>query len=462
MEKLRMWLMLLIFSVSLIPAPGAAGETPRRELQGSLDLLHAGRSVLLDQFDPEDPASTPGLAEKGSSGAGTGLDAGAALGHLIHAAKQQRDNLKDSCGQLKAAYRAQEKTCELQALAEYCSAQEAKLNRRIGFLHKVRGDRRKLFTRLWHSVKRSGSRVWSAVGPVGRRILRRAGPGAAEIVLSGGSLSGGVLREILIKEARNIGEAELNRLMDRGLTRFLHGQVALARAAGVEDCSEKELDAARDRVSEDTGGQVQGSDLEDCPTDGSWLSGYWNEIVYPDLVADGRSCSPVEVNAYKDCLRIQAGEGACPLEAVESCAPVYPGYPGGLAGAVTLSPDVLHSEAQDVQSRLTFTNTGGSAGGTIGFTLQDLHTCTITVTSSLQGSYDPAACTMSGTAQLTMTYEGAACPSVCGSGPESATACPVTRSGTVPWQADLKHDLVTGRIGNSSCDPGCVGFSGAP
>jgi hypothetical protein len=453
--------LLLVFIFSLMPAPGAAAEEQRRELQHSLDLLHAGRSVLLDQADQENAERAPSLGEKGSSEGREGPDAGAALGQLIHATKQQRSNLKDSCRQLKAAYRDQGKTCELQVLNEYCSAQEAKLNRRIGFLHKLRGDRRKLFTRLWHTVKRTGSRVWSAVGPVGRRILRRVGPETAEIVLSGGSLGGGVFREILIREARSVGEAELKRLVDRGLTRFLHGQAALARAAGVGDCSEVELDSARDEVREDVGDQVPGSDQENCPADGSWLSSLWSETIYPELVAEGRSCNSVEVYAYQDCLRLQAGEGACPLEAVERCETDYPGYPGGLAGAVSLSPDVIHSEARNVQTRLTFTNTGGGAGGSISYSLQD-HTCTITVSSTLQGTYDPASCAMSGTAQLTYTYEGVACPSVCGSGPNSETACPVTRSGAVPWQAAVKNDQVTGGVGSSSGDLGLVGFSGEP
>jgi len=461
MEKGKVWFLLLVFMFSLLPMPGAAAEAPRREFQDSLDLLHAGRSVLLDQSDQENADSSSSLSEKGSSEAGAGPDASAALGQLIHATKQQRNNLQDSCRQLKAAYRNQGKTCELQTLTEYCSAQEAKLDRRIGFLHKLRGDRRKLFTRLWHSVKRTGSRVWRAVGPVGRRILRRVGPETAEIVLSGGSLGGGVLREILIREARNVGEAELKRLVDRGLTRFLRGQAALARAAGVGECSEEDLEAARDEVGEDLGDQVPGSDAESCPEDGSWLSSLWSESIYPGLVAEGRSCNSVEVYAYQDCLRAAAEEGICPLEAVERCEPYYPGLAGGLAGAVSLRPDVMHSEAQNVQTRLTFTNTGGSANGSISYILQD-HTCTTTVRSTMQGTYDPAACAMSGTAQLTYTYEGKACPSVCGSGPNSENACPVTRSSAVPWQATVKNDQVTGGIGNSSGDLGLVGFSGEP
>ena len=459
--KRKRLLLLVVFAFSLVPLPGAAEEEQRRELEGSLALLYAGRAVLFDQADRETAETAPNLAERESSEDGAGPDAGPALGHLIHAAKQQRNNLQDSCKQLKAAYQSQGKTCELQVLADYCSAQEAKLNRRIGFLHKLRGDRRKLFTRLWHSVKRTGSRAWHAVGPVGRRILRRVGPETAEIVLSGGSLGGGVLRKILIREARDVGEAELKRLMDRGLTRFLHGQAALARAAGVGDCSEAELDSARDEVGEDVGDQVPGSEQESCPEDGSWLSSTWSETIYPELAAEGRSCNSVEVYAYQDCLRAAAGEGACPLEALERCELDYPGYAGGLAGAVSLSPDVGHSEAQNVQTRLTFTNTGGGASGSISYILQE-HTCTITVSSTMQGTYNPAACAMSGTAQLTMTYEGKACPSVCGSGPNSETACPVTMSGAVPWQAAVKNDQVTGGIGNSSCDPGCIGFSGGP
>jgi hypothetical protein len=89
-----------------------------------------------------------------------------------------------------------------------------------------------------------------------------------------------------------------------------------------------------------------------------------------------------------------------------------------------------------------------------------MHVCTINVSGTFQGTYDRASCSMSGTAELTFIYDGVACASVCGSGPNSEVACPVTRSGGTTWEATLDEGLIRGGIGGADCDPGCVGFLG--
>jgi len=250
--KIKTTAVLIIFLAGLLPVVPAAAQSPASgTLDESVSLAFASHSILLNQVDGEDAGQTPSTLQEAREV--TGNDASDALGHLIHATKQQRNELNDSCRTLRAAYQAEGKTCELQILNDYCKAEEAKLNQRLGLLHRLRGDRRKFFTRVWHSVKRTGNRVWSAVGPLGRRVLRNVGSEAAEVVLSGGSLSGGVIRKLLVKEARNLGEAELNRLLERGAGRFLQSQAALAQAAGLEDCSDEKLAEARQQVAGDAG-----------------------------------------------------------------------------------------------------------------------------------------------------------------------------------------------------------------
>ena len=460
-------LLLLIILLGLFPWEGAsAGEAGEGSLDQSAALLYASRSILLGEVDLEGASRAPGALMTVRTQEST--DGDEALGHLIHATKQQRNDLQDSCRQLAAAYRAEGKTCEAQVLDDYCKAEEAKLNQRLGFLHKLRGDRRKFFTRLWHSVKRSGTRVWTAVGPVGRRILRNVGSEAAEVVLSGGSLGGGVIRKLLIKEARNVGEAELERLLERGVGRFLQGQAALAQAAGVADCTEESLDAARQQVAGDMGEPTAAADPDpaentsgdDCLLTGEEFEAFWEESVYPDLVRNSRSCSPGSVSIYKNCLKTAmiSGEDCFP-EAQAVCQADYGNIPANPSGNISL--DIMHSEAESVAASILVSSETDSVSGNVSYVLKDRHLCTITVSGTFQGAFEEASCAMSGTAQLTFVYDGTACASVCGSGPASEVSCPVTRSGGTTWQATVNTGVISGGIGCDDPDsPGCVGFRG--
>jgi len=424
--------LLLVFMFSLLSAPGAAAETKSRDLEDSLALLYAGRAVLLDEIDLESARTAPFLMAGAVPQTGAGPDSGAVLGHLLQATKNQRNNLNDTCRQLQAAYRSQGKSCEFQVLSDHCTAQREKLNRRIGFLHKLRGDRRKFFTRLWHSVKRTGARVWSAVGPLGRRILRRVGPEAAEIVLSGGSLSGDVLRKILIREARHVGRAELDRLLNRGLERFLLGQATLARAAGVADCSEEELLSAKDRLRSDLEGDQEAQPARDeettsaqngtgeydeplfagddqtCDPEEPWLQQDWEETVVPRLKEDGKGCFSSQ--AYYSCLQEQETRELCPLDAFAACEDIYQQIlPTGSAGTVTIQDNEVHHRDFDNYFEITFPLQGGSVSGyTAVAYVEDKgggDTCSVNFTYTFQGSFDPAVCILQGTGTKTLTWE---------------------------------------------------------
>jgi len=251
-SKIKNAVLLLIILLGLSPVGSAVAISPAEgSLDESLALLYASRSILLDEVDLEEANRAYYILMSVSPQESTG--ANDALAHLIHATKQQRNELNDTYRTLRAAYQAEGKDCELQLLNEYHKAEEAKLNLRLGYLHRLRGDRRRALTKLWHSLKRSGNRIWTAVGPIGRRILKNVGSEAVQVVLSGGSLGGGVVRKILIKEARNVGEAEINRLLERGVGRFMQSQAAFAVAAGVGKCTAEKLDEARQQIAGDMG-----------------------------------------------------------------------------------------------------------------------------------------------------------------------------------------------------------------
>jgi len=302
-SKIKNTALLLIIVLGLFPIGNAAAESPAEgALDESLALLYASRSILLNDVDLEE-ANRAQNALMSTSPQGSN-DANGALAHLIHATKQQRNELNDSYRTLRAAYQAEGKTCELQILEEYYKAEKAKLDLRLGYLHRLRGDRRRALTRLWHSVKRSGNRIWTAVGPVGRRILKNVGSEAVQVVLSGGSLGGGVIRKLVIKEARNVGEAELNRLLERGVGRFMQSQAALAVAAGVSDCTAEKLDEARQQVAGDVGepaAEKNGNDPEPESADPSITFTGQSTFLCDQWVgdagdADGMAKIPLEVN----------------------------------------------------------------------------------------------------------------------------------------------------------------------
>ena len=248
--------------------------------------------------------------------------------------------------------------------------------------------------------------------------------------------------------------------------RFLQSQAALAVAAGVSDCTVEKLEEARQQVAEDVEGPEKEQDQEGysgqegCVATGTEFQQFWDDSIYPELVNNSRNCSSGDVSAYRNCLNDQMVRGElCFEEAFIACEADYKAIPNNITGSISL--DINHSEAENVQGLILISSETDSVSGSINYILKDMHVCTINISGSFQGTYDRASCSISGNGELTYIYEGAACASVCGSGPNSETACPVTISGGATWEASVEGDTITGGIG---CDdensPGCVGFRG--
>jgi hypothetical protein len=294
------------------------------------------------------------------------------------------------------------------------------------------------------------------------------GDEAFEVAASGGSLSGGAFKRLLKQAAKSTAREELKRTVYQGMERLLQGQVKIARAAGVLDDDSGEngpqfLEGDADQVDNNllSEGEVQEStDSQDegeaeCPGDSSWIAPYWEEVIQPQLLAEGRTCQQTATAIYKSCLQDQGIQGVCPEEALAQCDHLYRAIPRTeTSGAVTQPLTVMHSEAQNVAASLVYPGSGsGGVRGEISYLLKDAHLCTITVTSILSGSLDLDTCTLSGTAQVTEVYAGAACASVC-----SADTCPVTRSASVPWQATLEDGKISGGVNGNSSSVSGFGF----
>ncbi len=419
--KTKSLLLLIVFLGSIIPVTNAAAENPtQRIFDDSAALLHASRSILLDEQDLSGGSRAPGEMLVVYPSVQTDAR-DAALANLIQATKDQRNALDASCRQLKEVYSTSDRKCERQVLEDYCSSQKEKLNTRLGFLHKLRGDRRKLFTRIWHGIKRSGENVWRTVGPVTRRLLRRVGPEVVEVVLSGGTLSLGILRKIVIKEAGNIGKGELERLLSSGVKRLLAGQAAFAQAAGVGDCTSEKLQDAREQVEaglsgEDPGDQSDDDDYEiteddNCDPSEPWMSvDYWENEVLPLLISEGKGCS--NTYPYQACLEQKAAEGVCEIDAFAACETVYETLiPTRSGQSVHLVDDEVYFRDKDNHLEITFPLSGGPVSGYIEVEYQDRmgadvkSYCHVVYTYTFSGSYNPNTCLLSGTGVQTLVWE---------------------------------------------------------
>lgn len=161
------------------------------------------------------------------------------------------------------------------------------MSSRIGFLHKLRGDRRKLFTRLWHSLKRAGRGFWQRIGPLGRNILRRVGPEVLQVVASGGTLSGGLLRRLVKQHFKKVVQERVQKVVYQGVERLLKGQLSLARAAGVDLCGEEEQPSSEsvDPSAEDEQQDTLDQDLNQVQgvydiLEGGYASLQWEELLF--------------------------------------------------------------------------------------------------------------------------------------------------------------------------------------
>lgn len=245
--KTRSLILVLIFCLGLIPAypAQAQGETPRSFFD-SLAMLYVSDAILSGYTELEEASHVSHLMAPALDSAQDTPD-NAALAAALQAAKDQRDDLDTNCALMISQHRKVGEDCEADRFQESCAQQKAEINAEIGRLHKLRGDRRRGLTRVWHSIKRGGRSVWHRIGPVGRNFLRQVGPETLKIVASGGTLNTSVLKALFKNTAKDMLRDRLEKMTFQGVQHLFNGQLELARAAGLDICDpESEVTGAED------------------------------------------------------------------------------------------------------------------------------------------------------------------------------------------------------------------------
>ena len=241
--------LLIIFVLSLIPqAAFPAHASDLRSLDDALTLLYVSDAILLPE-DEIDDSESEGLLFSIVSFQGISPEDDQLLARLIHAKKQERNDLDAAYQLLYNQLRGEGADCEADRVQQKWKEQRQQINADIGMLHQVRGDRRKAFTRLWHSIKRSGRGFWHKIGPIGRNFLRRVGPEALQIVTSGGVLTGGVIKELFKHTAKAMVRERIKAVVYEGIQRLVRVQFNLAQAAGVDICAEEEDQPAEESAA---------------------------------------------------------------------------------------------------------------------------------------------------------------------------------------------------------------------
>ncbi len=233
--------LLLIFLPSLIPTFPVSAETiSSPTITDAVNFLYLSDAVLTPESEldlAQDPTAKVQAQIPGSPFPAE-VDIRPLLGRIIHAKKMERNDLDANCRLLTNQLRAEGKECEADQVQSYCKEKRAEINTLIGIYHKKRGDQRKFFTKVWHNIKRNTSYFWYQIGPVGRNFLRHMGDQALEIVVSGGTLSGGLLRNMVKNYVRTEARNRIKEVVYQGVERMLRGQLEIARAAGVDLCGE--------------------------------------------------------------------------------------------------------------------------------------------------------------------------------------------------------------------------------
>ena len=280
-NRTKSWTLLFVFSLSLVPFGAGQAEGPDQTFEEARYLLYLGDAFLEQEANLDSAAYFRGLMAPvpGIQGAEGAQEV---MNRMIHAAKQERNDLDANCRQLTRRYQSAGDPEAVQKLAAYCESEHQRLTNRIKFLRKLRGDRRKALTRFWHSIKRGSANFWRRIGPLGRTILRKVGDQALNTVASGGSLNVGRLVKQVAKQTMR---GKLKNMMYEGVARLVTGQLKIAREAGIledgeagendveslleslEEASVAEAQETTDQTQTDNqsqdGGQVPGSENTD-------------------------------------------------------------------------------------------------------------------------------------------------------------------------------------------------------
>lgn len=240
--KYKSIFLFIVFSISLIPLHNTAAEvTLKRELYSASRLMYFSDAVLGGDFTIEEAKKFPGLSSPVIDEDEEEKLSNAKMASMLHALKGERNDLDAQYTLSKAYLQGLGKDCEIEKLTEEYKWRKDYINKEIGILHKLRGDRRRWPTKLWHTIKRGGRGFWHKIGPGGRRFLRDMGPELMQIAATGGF--GGV-KTFVKNRLRALPKQQAKKLFMKGVERMIMGQIDLIKSAGIDICDPKKEEKA--------------------------------------------------------------------------------------------------------------------------------------------------------------------------------------------------------------------------
>lgn len=243
-------------------------------------------------------------------------------------------------------------------------------------------------------------------------------------------------------------EARLKRVLDRWWVRFRDRATGRAKRYATQTAEALGQEPQEDQSLEDLKSK-----------DEKWFEEVWSDTEQL-LILRQQNCQKSAIIELRGCLLEQEASGASADDAINACEAIMNAIPKNDAGgSVTMTGETIYVGAVANEVTITYPSGGGGVTGRIFYQLYDnVSLCTITTTTDVVGEYDLETCTMGGKATLEILYDGLTCVSVCGPTENSPAPCPVKVTGTTVWEATLDGGVLSGAIGDESCEPHCFGF----
>ncbi len=384
----------IVFSPFFVTLPMEVEVRERRQ-EDALLLMSLSQTIIAGEIEKElEYARAPGEMMPGSRPQHAAVDA-QLLEAMINSVKYQISVLIKECNEARRVLQERDEECAVSTLDSLCEESKAELRTTLSLLRKVRGDKRKFFTRLGDSIKRAGKRIWHAIGPVGRRILSSLGKDVVQSVISPGGIQLKAFRVLVRSRLKSLAGRELRNTIQRGAEKLILNKWEVARGPKGDECIATEpMSAAPNQAG------------EDCTGDISWIEEGWPEVEAA-MRAEGKYC--MDRGEYRLCLRDKTLEGLCPEEVLEVCQPLYDAIPPQGAGEVI---EIEDHEAfymdSDNYLELSIPLDGGAVEGYMEAEFDDSPFsgwyCYVTMTFDFSGTYDPTTCVLNGTGSYTLDY----------------------------------------------------------
>jgi len=286
---------------------------------------------------------------------------------------------------------------------------------------------KRFLPKLVKPFKQAGGWFWHKIGPAGRRILRAVGDDLIKMAVAGDPVSGQVLKLLIVKHARALGEQR--------------GKEFLARLV----LGRRTKDRQQTEVVTDKTGDTTGDETEEMTLDEFW------EVVYADLVSQQLHCNQEQITYYKECIVAAANRNESWDSAFESCNEIRE-YLIPYPRQAELEDFAYFHMDNDNYFSLAYDMDAGAVSGRYevvyldygSFSRDDpnVEPCLVTLLGEFTGQIDEASCSLSGNRTHTLILEGSESSQCFWQEPYEGTS-------ERTWQAKVDRGAVNGEVGAS-------------